>query len=210
MNPRSTAILFLVAATLGAFVYFYEIGGEAGRKEAEAAQKRLFAGVDSEKIDWISLRTTDGQAARLERHDGAWRIREPLDFPADRFAADGLASALAQFSSETVIEEPRPSDVYGLDASEPTVRFSAGGVEHTLFAGDKTPVGANHYASVGGKPDVYTVASHRVEGLEKAFDDLREKRIAHFEASAVDRLTDANLAARSARAVSCCLCFETS
>ena len=31
MNPRTTGILLLVTAALGAFVYFYEIGGEEQR-----------------------------------------------------------------------------------------------------------------------------------------------------------------------------------
>ena len=35
MSPRTTGILVLVAAALGAFVYFYEVQGRASRTEAE-------------------------------------------------------------------------------------------------------------------------------------------------------------------------------
>ena len=47
MNPRSTAILFVVALLLGAFVYFYEIEGEPDRREAEESSRRVFAGIEA-------------------------------------------------------------------------------------------------------------------------------------------------------------------
>ena len=115
MNPRTTGILFLVAAALGAFVWFYEIRGEAGRKDAEAAAKRLFPGVAAEAVDRIELTTSDGARARLERREGEWRIALPLATQADGFVADAIASALSQLGSESTFDEPQPLAVYGLD-----------------------------------------------------------------------------------------------
>jgi hypothetical protein len=46
MNPKTTAVLFAIAAALAAFVYFYEIEGEQARVEAKAAEKRLFPNVE--------------------------------------------------------------------------------------------------------------------------------------------------------------------
>lgn len=189
MNPKTTAILFLVAAALAAFVWLYEIEGGEQRKEAEEASKRLFPGVEQEAIDAISLHTTDGVDVKLERVDGAWRITSPIAFPADEFAADGLAAALSSILSESVIEDPREPSVYGLDDETRVVRFSAGGEDHELRGGDKAPVGANAYASVGGSDAVDIVESYRVESLRKSFDDLREKRIARFDAASVEGLT---------------------
>ena len=69
-----------------------------------------------------------------------------------------MASALAQITSETAIEDPQAASVYGLDADEREVRFSAGGEERALRIGDKTPVGSNSYVSVVGEDGVYTRA----------------------------------------------------
>ncbi|HME69839.1 MAG TPA: hypothetical protein VKM54_08220, partial [Myxococcota bacterium] len=60
MSPRVTLLLFLLAASLGAFVYLYEIRGADQRKEAEAKAKRLFPGVEVSDIDGIFLTTTEG------------------------------------------------------------------------------------------------------------------------------------------------------
>jgi hypothetical protein len=91
VNPRTTAVLFVLVAALGAFVWFYEIGGEAGRKDAEAAAKRLFPGVEASAVEQVELTTSDGQRARLERRDTDWEVVAPLAAPADGFAADAIA-----------------------------------------------------------------------------------------------------------------------
>jgi hypothetical protein len=189
MSPKNTAILFLVAAALAVFVWFYEIEGGQQREEAEEASKHLFPDVEASDIEAISLHTTDGSRVRVRRVDDVWRIATPIDFAADAFAIDGLASSLASIQGESTIEEPRELAVYGLDAEEGSVRFDAGGVEHVLRTGNDTPVGSQVYASVEGQDTIHIVASHRVQSLRKAFSDLRDKRIANFDTNAVAGLT---------------------
>ena len=82
MNPKTTAVLFAIAAALAAFVYFYAIEGEQARVEAKAAEKRLFPDVEQGEIASISLRASDAPEIRLERLDGRWRIVAPIDFAA--------------------------------------------------------------------------------------------------------------------------------
>jgi hypothetical protein len=188
MNPRTTGILLLVAAALGAFVWLYEIRGGEERAEAEAREKRLFAGFEPEDVAWLALTTEDGVAVRAERREGAWQIVEPLAFPGDAFAFDGMAAAVAQIESQSVYETPQPLEVYGLGDAARDVRFGAGGAEHTLRTGNAAPMGGNSYAWIGGETAVYAVPTWRVTALRKNFDDLREKRILRFEAGAVERI----------------------
>jgi hypothetical protein len=185
VNPKTTGILFLVAAALAAFVYFYEIRGEEGRREAE---KRILAGFEAADVEAIAVTSSDGTPVRAERRDDRWEIVEPLVFPGDDFAFDSMAAALAQITGETAIEDPQEAPVYGLDADEREVRFSASGEEHALRVGDKTPVGSNSYVSVVGGDGVYTVPTYRVNSFAKAFDDLREKRVLDFDREAVSRI----------------------
>jgi hypothetical protein len=189
MNPKTTGILFAIAAALGAFVYFYEIEGEEGRKEAEAAEKRLFPDIAQDAIESIALPSSDGAVIRFERREGRWQIVEPIDFAADSFAADGVASALADLKSESLIDDPRPHEVYGLDAEGGEIRFRAGGVERVLRLGDDTPLGSNSYVAVDGSTDVYTVTTTQLGSLRKDLEELRDKRIANFDHNAVLRFT---------------------
>ena len=188
MNPRTTAILFVLALALGSFVWFYEIEGEEGRQESEARQQRLFPDVEAGAVEWIELRTSDERDVRIERRAEGWELVEPLLFPADSFAVDGVASALAELASESVYEQPQAPAAYGLDdAAE--IRFNAAGAEHGLRTGDATPLGSNSYASVSGESAVYTVASTGVNAVRKSFDDLRDKRILAFDAETVQRFS---------------------
>jgi hypothetical protein len=188
MNPRVTGLLFLLAAALGAFVWFYEIQGEEGRKTAEEAKKRLFPGVEAGQIEWIALTTADGHAARLERKDGTWRLAAPIEFRADAVGADGIASALAQLTSESSYPNPQHPAVYGLGEGGRDVRFGVGGTEHRLRIGAKTPMGGNSYVSVGDRSEVYAVPTYRVSAIAKRLDELRDRRIVEFSEEAVERL----------------------
>jgi len=188
MNPRTTGLLFLVAAALGAFVWFYEIQGGEARKAGEDAAKRLFPGVEPEDVEWIALTTADGHAARVERQEGGWRLVLPVAFRADGFVVDGIASSLAQLASESTYAEPQPPEVYGLGAGAREIAFGAGGQEHRVRIGAKTPMGGNSYVSVAGSDDVHAVRIYRVTALAKRLDELRDKRIVEFETDAVQGL----------------------
>jgi hypothetical protein len=189
MNPRVTGILFLLAAALGAFVWFYEIEGEEARKASEEKTKRLFPDAEADAIEWIALTTSDGHAVRLERKEGSWRLVAPLEFRADSFAVDGMASALAQLASESRYEDPQPPEVYGLGAGAREISFGGGGKEHSLRIGDKTPMGGNTYLSVSGSDDVHAVKTYQTSALGKRLADLRDKRIVEFAADQVRGLS---------------------
>ena len=188
MNPRVTLLLFLLAASLGTFVYLYEIRGADQRKEAEAKAKRLFPGVEVGDIDGISLTTTEGKNAELAREGGGWKVKEPVAATGDPVALDGMASALAELSSQTTIPDPQAPDVYGLGDSARLVRFHARGVEHTLRIGKTAPVGSNTYAATGDIKNVYTIPTYRATTFQKSLDDQREHRVLRFDRNSIDRI----------------------
>jgi hypothetical protein len=188
MQPRTTGLLLLAAAALGAFVYFYEIRGQEGRQAAEEREKRLFPEVEAEGVAWVAFTTSDGRRVRGERADGGWRLTEPLPFPGDDFAWDSIASVLSEISSETVYQEPQPPAVYGLDDASREVRFGVEGTQHALRTGNRVPVGSGSYAAVVGRDPVFTVPSFRLNAFRKTLDELREKRMLDFDPASVRRV----------------------
>lgn len=188
MNPRTTLILLVVAAALGGLIYLYEIRGGEARRLAEQAEKRLFAEVAEEDVREIVLVTNDDHTARLERVDGAWRVREPVDFPGDPVAIDGIASNLAELESKTLYEESQELEVYGLGEGARVIRFAAGERDYELRVGDKTPVGSETYVSTGHDPRVFTVESFKVTSMTRSLDDLRERRPLRFDREGLDHV----------------------
>ncbi|HXV37749.1 MAG TPA: DUF4340 domain-containing protein, partial [Myxococcota bacterium] len=196
MSPKTTAILFALAAALASFVYFYEIEGEQARLDAKAAEGRLFRDLEQGAIESIALRAADAPEIRFERRDAHWRIVSPLDAAADAFAVDGLAGAIAQLSSESVIEQPRALDVYGIDAQGTQVRFQGGGSEKVLRLGKTTPVGGNTYVAIDGDARVFTVVSYQLQPFRKKLDEFRDKQILSFDRAAVKTIRISSSEAR--------------
>ena len=188
MNPKSTFILFVVAAALGSFVYFYEIAGEDERLAADEAQKRVVVGVEPDDVETIALTTTDGVAVATRRIDGGWQVVEPLEYPADPFVLDAMAAAIAQMGGATPIEDAQALEVYGLDALEREVRFRTGAGERALRIGDTTPLGAKSYVTLVDSESVFTVPSTGVRAFAKSFDDIREKKLLDFDREAVEHI----------------------
>lgn len=187
MNPRHTAILALLVAAVGAFVWFYEIRGGEQRRERTEAEKRVFRDVAADDIVLITLRTRDAQEARLERVEGAWKLLAPLSFPADGTAADGIAGSLARLSSEATVDDPAGPAEYGLDAP-PKIRFRAGDRDFVLRVGDKTPIGASSYVAGAEDTPVYVVPTFEVASLDKTLDELRDRRPLRFDREAAVEL----------------------
>jgi len=187
VDPRRTAILFVVAVVVVGGVWWNENVRKHEAADAEARAEQLFPGVAPEDVAWVALETSDGAAARLERRDGGFRLVEPLDFAVDRTTVEGLVGALAETKSEAVIEAPQDAAVYGLGDAGHTVRFGVADAEHALTVGDKTPVGGQTYARREGEPAVYTIPTHRANALRRSLTDLREKRVLRFDRETIER-----------------------
>jgi Domain of unknown function (DUF4340) len=185
MKPRTTLVLLVTALLLGGFVYYYEVHVASAQREAEERAQRLFPDVDAESIDWITLSTRGKPGARLERRESGWVLTAPLEFPADRFASDGLAANLAGLVRESTLEQPQPLAEYGLDTEARVLRFSAGGVKHELRLGYEAPLGSNTYAAIGGSDAVFTVQTYKAKSFDKPLADLRDKRILDFDTASI-------------------------
>ncbi|HME68403.1 MAG TPA: DUF4340 domain-containing protein, partial [Myxococcota bacterium] len=122
------------------------------------------------------------------REAGGWRVQKPVVAPGDPVALDGMASALAEISSQTTIPDPQAPDVYGLGDSARLVNFRAKGVEHELRIGKTAPVGSSTYASTADVKSVYTVPTYRATTFQKSLDDLREHRVLRFDRNSIDRI----------------------
>ncbi|HEU4428240.1 MAG TPA: DUF4340 domain-containing protein [Myxococcota bacterium] len=192
VNPRNTLLLFLFAALAGGALWWFELR-EGAASDDETTH--VFAGVEAEQIDWIELAQADGASLRLEKRGDAWRITQPIDFAADRMAADGLASGLADLATDTVYDpaaedpalHPEPPESYGL-TREPRVRFSAAGKPHALRIGDPAPAGGDTYVAADGDARVFVVPSWQTSAFTKTLQELREARLLDFERDKLTRI----------------------
>ncbi|MFT5442402.1 MAG: hypothetical protein ACI8W3_001444 [Myxococcota bacterium] len=189
MQPRTTAILFVVAAALGAFVYLQEIDGAATRGEAEELSRRVFPELRASAIDWVSFRTQDERDFEARRIEGGWEIVSPVVFPGDSVNLDAVASTLANLTSEGTIDSPSKPEIYGLGAAARSISFRAGDQELVLGIGAETPVGGDIYVSRStSETEVLTVPAFRVSSFDRDLDSLRDRRVLNFDRTSVRRV----------------------
>jgi len=189
MNPRTTLVLAVVAALLGAFVWLYEIEGEPQRRAAADDEKRIHPGLESGDVQSIALTTRDDVEARFERQDGRWRLVEPVSAPADAVALDAIAGALVNLPREGQVEDPDELEQYGLGDGARVVRFEIeDGSNRGIRIGRTTPVGGHRYVARLADDDVAYVASYRLNALDRNLLDLRDRRIFGFEVGDVVEL----------------------
>ncbi len=192
MSLRANLALAAVALILAAGVWWFEFRG-AEQRVAEVAAARLVLGIEAGSVRGLELPLAGGGRVRLARDAaGAWRLEAPLEFPADAAAVDEIIRALAELSSEAVIEDP-PEDLapFGLDETRQTVRISEGETPALELAlGGDTPFGASRYVMVMRGPSrIFTVARFRTRSLAPELDGLRDRRLARFDPGQVSRVS---------------------
>ncbi len=194
MNPRNTLILLLLVALAGAALWHFELR-EGAPASGDDARTEVFAGLEAAQIAWVELAQADGAVVRLEKRGEAWRIAKPIEAAADRFAADAIASALADLATATVFDpaaedpaqHPEAPESYGL-TREPRVRFGAAGKTLALRLGDPTPVAGNTYVAVEGDARVFVVPQWQTDALAKTLADLRETKLLEFDREKLTRI----------------------
>jgi hypothetical protein len=187
MRFKSTFILGIVFAALGAYAYFGEYRGAEGRdKQKEAAKKALQ--IDEKNISEISLALPDKTISGVRKGEHKWEITNPPGIEADSDEWDRLATNLAGTNKESSVTSEKPDLAqYGLD--KPTVSVTAkmkdGKTVGVAFGADN-PKKTFTYAKLNESNEVFLAPSSSAKGFQKSLTDLRDKKVLSFEADDVD------------------------
>jgi hypothetical protein len=160
---RSFLVLLVIAAAVGGFLYY-----DSKREPAATSkQEKVFAGVESDKIEQVTVKSASAETTTVQKQGAAWQVVAPAAVPADQ------ATDFKQ---------------YGLDPARISVAFKAGGKEHTLLLGAKTPTGGDMYARLPGAPRVFLVSSFLETTFNKTAFDLRDKTVLKVDREKVERV----------------------
>jgi len=189
---RNTAILAVLAAALGAYLFFVERHRDAPAADApDSARGKVFDKLDAAKIEEIQIAASSGETTTLRKVDNAWRLTAPITVPADQTEAAGAASNLATADVQSVVDEqPKDLAAFGLAKPRVTITFRAAGdkTPRTLLLGDKNPTGSDLYAKVPDAPRVFLVSAYLEGTFDKGSFGFRDKRILTFDREKIDRL----------------------
>src|SRR5882672_4135693 len=108
---RSFLVLLVVAAALGGDPYY-----DAKREPSDEKKlEKVFAGVVSDKIERLTVKSAAGDQTTIEKQGTAWQVTQPSAVPADEAEISGITSNLASVEVQRVVDD-QPTDLkqYGL------------------------------------------------------------------------------------------------
>ena len=184
MRLRTTILLILVLAGLGAYVYFVEYP----KAEQEAKKKTLFE-LKADDATQLTLDYGDHKIV-LKKTGNDWRLTEPLDAPADATTVKNLISAIADCEVKRDLKDASSDlSLYGLDKPFVTVTVKVGDKDLPAFmVGKNTPVGFSTYVQRADDKKIQLTGSAFRSGVDKKVKDLRDKAIIDFTDGDIQRL----------------------
>lgn len=186
---KSTIALVVVLAGLGAYIYFVTWKQDATAGESSSKQEKVFAGLETDKIEEVKVKSEKGDTTSLKKANGTWQVTAPIAATADQSEASGIASSLGQISIVRVIDE-NPTDLkeYGLATPRIEINFKGAGDKdfRKLSVGDKSPTGADLFAKRNDEKKVFLIPAFQESSFNKGTFDLRDKTVWKFDRDKVD------------------------
>lgn len=186
---RSTLVLIVVAAGLGAYIYFVE--SERAPASETTPKAKVFT-VESDAIQELEITSSKGETTTLSRQEGQWKITAPAAADADSSEISSITSSLASLENQRTVEENATDLVpFGLEPARIQVAFKTdpAGQPTRLLLGSKTPTGSDMYAKKADSPDVFLVSGYLDTTFDRNTFDVRDKSVLKFDRNAVSSLT---------------------
>lgn len=188
MKEKPVYLLLAVFVVLGC-AYFIASREWKRTEKAQELSSRLLP-EESEAVTGIELKNSSG-IVQLVREGEAWRVIQPVDYPADSqevsVLLEFLGEALAERAFENVSEQEKKD--YGLAERDTLIRILAKEKEYELWIGKNAPTPERLYAMKSGDSRVLVASVKLREELSRSLYDFRDKDLFKFDASRVNRLT---------------------
>jgi hypothetical protein len=158
-------------------------------------RSRVLVNLTADQITRVGVTHADGGAIEIMRHGDDWKIIKPRAYATDKAAVRQLLDTIASAQVADFIEDnPVDLEKFGLakPALEIEVNDGKDNAKHSISIGFKQPEASKNavYARAGaGNQPVVTIAGYVVNGVDKSFDDLRDKTVLFFDEAKVARIT---------------------
>ncbi len=176
MRLRSTLILAVLFAALGAYLYWVELP-----RDPDAPSDEPLVALTVDEVDRIELEHP-GRRVVVERKDSGWHMLEPVDAAADERTISNLLDAVAEARVSRTLDPGQDLPTFGLDAPSASIALTGGGKPLAeIKLGKNTPVGGSTYVLRDGDERIHLVADTLDTRLDKKASDLRDKRVLVFD-----------------------------
>jgi len=189
MKTRNLVILTAIVLAVGAYIVLFERhrpSSEDVRRDADA----VLPGLERERVTGLRIER-DGAVLRLAKEGEAWRLVEPIAYPADEATVSSALGSLSNLKAERRLEaEGLEPAAYGLEPPAATINLSLDdGTELTLAVGDELPLGSTRALRRAGSDEIVIAPGWFMSDLERGLDDWRSREVVDLQAEEVASIT---------------------
>lgn len=169
--------------TLGAALLFVALlVWVLARERGRVPEKGEVFKLDVRQVTRLEVTPQGGEPMVLEKRGDQWWIASPFEGWADKDEAERMARTLCELKPDARPDEDPDKPEYGLDKPVLTARLWYGGKKQIEIAlGAETPVGSQLFTRIEGRKGLFLVSSFVKTDLSKKPEDLRDKKLAHYE-----------------------------
>ena len=183
---KTTIILVLLALSLGGFVYFYEIRGQAQREEVKENSKQIFSFTadDVQALTITAKNTTISLERNSNRDDQGtrWLLKSPEQAPASNASVSYLMDLLVDGkTNRTLTASANQISEYGLDNPQATIEVKLKNQKsHQLILGKQDFNQRFVYARVDpvtkpdGSVEVLLVSTDFLNGVNRDLSEWKQ------------------------------------
>jgi hypothetical protein len=189
-SGRSFLIMLVVAAGLGAYIYFVESKKDPTATDVPAKEKVFTFAPGT--IEEVEISNDKAEVTKLVKKGDAWSIVAPAQMDTDATEVAGVITQLESLERVKVIEEnPQSAAPFGLDPPRirVTIKNTGDATQRVLLLGNKTATGSDLYAKLANEPKVFLISSYLESNFNKKAFDLREKTALKFTRADVNAVT---------------------
>ena len=175
MRYRYTIAAALIFVALLAWVLTQERG--------RVPEKGEVFKLDVKQVTRLEIHPKDGKPITLEKRGKQWWITSPFEAWADKDEVERMVRTICELKPDHRPDEDPNKKEFGLNEPELVVRmwYDGGKKKVELAIGKETPVGSQRFAKIEGKKGLYLVSSYVKTDLDKKPEDLRDKKLAHYD-----------------------------
>lgn len=170
---RSTLFLLGMVVALALVIFLWE-KKQPSTAQMEADASKLFP-VFPEKT--VTIERTGDAPVLLEQAKDEWRIKSPLEDPADKASVEGFLEALKGAQASRMIEKGASPASLGLAPAKTQVAIKGEKGEKLLLGlGDKPPLEEGLYFMAGDKTGI--IGDYLIDTIKKGVNDFRSRELA--------------------------------
>src|SRR6059058_138656 len=180
MKWKTTLILFVIAATVFAYLVFIE-RNRPGTEEA-ARRAQTVVNFDRDKIDGIVIQNGDDKID-IRKHDDKWRLETPIKDQADASLVTNLLSELENWQKDTSIsakemeaDKSKLAD-FGLASPKLRLKLLGPGAPPEIFFGKDAALEGKMYVRFENSKETFLASQSVKKAVEKKPEDFRDRKL---------------------------------